>query len=237
MLKSSLKISQKCAKRNWYADIFHNFQEAQLPSLHCWVAQVLGGWEPADYRLRKGQRKDVSLTEEKGREKSRNGCLRDNAAQVETICIATLKSTLFLPFDGETTPLLPIDMDSYIETLWKHDLLTELLAYAPMSLPNNGSKIRAHSKYDTCHTVLQPFSEFRLEYLTPLLQEVHMDPIWLEFEVGLLLVLGPPEMGALGTPKRSHGTNFLVSKIFFYHENMMLFYAFLTFIRWNSDFI
>ena len=38
------------------------------------------------------------------------------------------------------------------------------------------------------------------------------------------------EIGAPGTPGVSLGTKFLVSKIFSYHPQMMLFYAFLRFV-------
>ena len=39
------------------------------------------------------------------------------------------------------------------------------------------------------------------------------------------------EIGAPGTPGVSLGTKFLVSKIFSYHPQMMLFYAFLQFVQ------
>ena len=76
------------------------------------------------------------------------------------------------------------------------------------------------------HTAAQPFSDFRLESLTPLLQEVHMDPTWLEFEVDLLLILYPVEIGAPGTPGVSHGTKIFGPKIFSNHHLMNLFYGF-----------
>ena len=39
------------------------------------------------------------------------------------------------------------------------------------------------------------------------------------------------EIGAPGTPGVSLGTKFLVSKIFSYHPQLMLFYAFLQFVQ------
>ena len=76
------------------------------------------------------------------------------------------------------------------------------------------------------HTVTQPFLDFRQKSLTPLLQEAHMDPIWLEFDVGQILVLGPSDIGAPGTLWGSHGTKNFGSKIFSYHPLMILFYGF-----------
>ena len=87
------------------------------------------------------------------------------------------------------------------------------------------------------HTVLQPILDFLLEPGMSLVQGVHKDPIWLEFEIGEILEWGPSEIQAPGTPGVSHGTNFLVSKFLSYHENMMLFYAFLPFIMQKSEFI
>ena len=90
---------------------------------------------------------------------------------------------------------------------------------------HNG-KWKFWSASDTYHTAAQPFSDFRLESLTPLLQEVHMDPTWLEFEVDLLLILYPAEIEAPGTPGVSHGTKIFGAKFFSYHPLMNLFYEF-----------
>ena len=45
------------------------------------------------------------------------------------------------------------------------------------------------------------------------------------------------EIGAPGTPGVSLGTKILVSKIFSYNKNMMLFYALFPFIMRKLDFI
>ena len=76
------------------------------------------------------------------------------------------------------------------------------------------------------HTAAQPFSDFRLESLTPLLQEVHMDPTWLEFEVDLLLILYPAEIEAPGTPGVSHGTKIFGPNFFSHQPLMNLFHEF-----------
>ena len=46
----------------------------------------------------------------------------------------------------------------------------------------------------------------------------------------------PPEILPPGTLSESQGTKFLVSKIFFYHENRMLFYGILGIIDQNLKF-
>ena len=70
---------------------------------------------------------------------------------------------------------------------------------------------------------MQSFLDFRLVPGMPLCQGSHVDPIWPENEVGQIIGPRPPEFLAPGTPGMSLGTNFFVSKIFSYHENMMLF--------------
>ena len=60
--------------------------------------------------------------------------------------------------------------------------------------------ITTRAKQSTIHILLEPFSEFWLEPGTPLVQVAHMDPIWLEFAIGMLLDLGPPEIWAPGPP-------------------------------------
>ena len=52
----------------------------------------------------------------------------------------------------------------------------------------------------------------------------------MEFEGVMVLAVHPFEIGAPGTPGMSLGTKILSSKIFSYHKNMMLFYAFFHFI-------
>ena len=64
----------------------------------------------------------------------------------------------------------------------------------------------------------------------PLVLGSHMGPKSIENQVLKIFGRDLSEIGALGTPGMSHGTNFLVSKILFYHKNMMLFYALLPFI-------
>ena len=64
-----------------------------------------------------------------------------------------------------------------------------------------------------------------------------MDPKWTEFAIGMLIGADPPEILAPVTPGVSQGTKILGSKIFSYHKNLMLFYAFLPFILQKSDFI
>ena len=80
------------------------------------------------------------------------------------------------------------------------------------------------------HTKLQLFLEFWLEFVTGLLLRGLMDPTWLEFDVGQILVWEPPEIGAPGTPGVSHGTKFFGPKILSYHPQMMLFYEFCWYI-------
>ena len=57
-----------------------------------------------------------------------------------------------------------------------------------------------------------------------------MDPISPETEVGKILHVRPPEIGVPVTPGMSHGTKIFGSKIFSYHPQMMLFYAFWGFV-------
>ena len=64
----------------------------------------------------------------------------------------------------------------------------------------------------------------------PLVLGIHMDPKFLETEVGMVLGLDPPEIQAPGTLSESQGTKILVSKISSHHPHMMLFYAFLGFV-------
>ena len=58
----------------------------------------------------------------------------------------------------------------------------------------------------------------------------HMDPIWPENDFGKILDWRLSEIQAPGTPGVSHGTKILGSKIFSYHPQMMLFYAFCGFV-------
>ena len=60
------------------------------------------------------------------------------------------------------------------------------------------------------HTMTQVFSEFWRLPGVPLVLEGHMDPIWIEFEVSMLLAVRPYEIEAPGTPEMSHGTDFCV---------------------------
>ena len=85
--------------------------------------------------------------------------------------------------------------------------------------------------------MLQSFSVFPLVFLMPLVLGSHMGPKSIENQVLKIFGRDLSEIGALGTPGMSHGTNFLVSKIFFYHKNMMLFYALLPLILQNFEFI
>ena len=57
-----------------------------------------------------------------------------------------------------------------------------------------------------------------------------MGPKSIENHVLKIFGQGLSEIGAPGTPGMSLGTKFLVSKIFSYHPQMMLFYAFLQFV-------
>ena len=57
-----------------------------------------------------------------------------------------------------------------------------------------------------------------------------MGPKSIENHVLKIFGRGLSEIGAPGTPGVSLGTKFLVSKIFSYHPQMMLFYAFLKFV-------
>ena len=72
----------------------------------------------------------------------------------------------------------------------------------------------------------QVFSEFWRLPGVPLVLEGHIDPIWIEFEVSMLLAVRPCEIEAPGTPGVSLGTKFFGSKIFSYHPKMILFYVF-----------
>ena len=63
-----------------------------------------------------------------------------------------------------------------------------------------------------------------------------MDLKLLETEVGMVLDLDPPEIQAPVTLSESQGTKILVSKIFCYHENKMLFYGILWFVGQNLKF-
>ena len=47
--------------------------------------------------------------------------------------------------------------------------------------------------------------------LTQCAQGAHMDPMWLQVDVGEILGSRATEIGALGTPGLSHGIKFLVS--------------------------
>ena len=76
------------------------------------------------------------------------------------------------------------------------------------------------------HTKLEPFLDFRLVHEGPLVPGVYVDPIRLEFEIGMLLDPDPSEILAPGTPGMSLGTKIFSSKFFSYHMNNMLFYAF-----------
>ena len=64
----------------------------------------------------------------------------------------------------------------------------------------------------------------------PLWQGSPMDHIWPENEVGQIIGVHPPEIGAPVTPGMSHGTKIFASKFFSYHKNKMLFYALFPFI-------
>ena len=64
-----------------------------------------------------------------------------------------------------------------------------------------------------------------------------MDPIWPETEVGEILELHPPEIGAPVTPGMSLGTKIFVSKFFSYDPVMILFYDIFWFIGQKWDFI
>ena len=57
-----------------------------------------------------------------------------------------------------------------------------------------------------------------------------MGPKSIENHVLKIFGRGLSEIGAPGTPGVSLGTKFLVSKIFSYHPQMMLFYAFFKFV-------
>ena len=57
-----------------------------------------------------------------------------------------------------------------------------------------------------------------------------LDPKWLEFEIGMVLDLDPPEILSPGTPGVSLGTKIFSSRFFSDHENRMLFYGFCRFI-------
>ena len=71
----------------------------------------------------------------------------------------------------------------------------------------------------------------------PLFWGSQMGPKSIENNVLKIFGRDLSEIGAPGNPGMSHGTNFLVSTILFYHKNMMLFYALLPFILQNSEFI
>ena len=81
-----------------------------------------------------------------------------------------------------------------------------------------------------CHTKLQPFSEYLHVRDMPLWQGSPMDPIWPENEVGQIIGVHPPEIGAPVTPGMSHGTKIFCSKIFSYHPQKMLFYVIWGFV-------
>ena len=67
---------------------------------------------------------------------------------------------------------------------------------------------------------------FWLVHGMPLWQSSCMDPIWPEFEIWKIFHRRPAEILAPWTPGVSHGTKIFGSKIFSYHPQMMLFYAF-----------
>ena len=85
--------------------------------------------------------------------------------------------------------------------------------------------------------MLQSFSVFPLVFLMPLFLGSHTGPKSIENQVLKIFGRDLSEIGAPGTPGMSHGTNFLVSKIFFYHKNMMLFYELFQFVLQKLDFI
>ena len=64
----------------------------------------------------------------------------------------------------------------------------------------------------------------------PLVWGSHVGPRSIENHVLKIFGWGLSEIGAPGTPRVSLGTKFLVSKIFSYHPQMMLFYAFWGFV-------
>ena len=63
------------------------------------------------------------------------------------------------------------------------------------------------------HTMTQVFSEFWRLPGEPLVLEGHMDPIWIEFEVSMLLAVRPYEIEAPGIPEVTHRDvrNWLIS--------------------------
>ena len=71
---------------------------------------------------------------------------------------------------------------------------------------------------------------FWLVHGMPLWQSSCMDPIWPEFEIWKIFHRRPAEILAPWTPGVSHGTKIFGSKIFSYHPQMMLFYAFWGFV-------
>ena len=87
--------------------------------------------------------------------------------------------------------------------------------------------LAGHSMY---HYVMETVSDFWLAPEVPLVQGVHLDPIWLEFEIGMLLSACPPKILTPRTPGMSLGTKNFSSKFFSYHKNKMLFYAFCGFV-------
>ena len=71
---------------------------------------------------------------------------------------------------------------------------------------------------------------FWLVHGMPLWQSSCVDPIWPEFEIWKIFHRRPAEILAPWTPGVSHGTKIFGSKIFSYHPQMMLFYAFWRFV-------
>ena len=84
---------------------------------------------------------------------------------------------------------------------------------------------------------MEKVSAFRHVLGMPLCQGSCMDPIWPETEVGEILELHPPEIGAPVTPGMSLGTKIFVSKFFSRDDSKMFFYEIFWFISRNLMFI
>ena len=99
-----------------------------------------------------------------------------------------------------------------------------------LSLHSGSAKqLKQNDQPDDITSWWKSVSDFRLVHGMPLCQGSCMDPIWPETVVGKIIGARPPEIGAPVTPGVSHGTKIFGSKIFSYHPQMMLFYAFWGF--------
>ena len=104
---------------------------------------------------------------------------------------------------------------------------------ATLRRPNKANRLE-NFVHRTCiigyHIKLLSVLDFRLVPGMPLWQGGCMGPKWPETEVRQIIGAHPPEIGALLTPGKSHGTKNFGSKIFSYYPHKMLFNAFWRFV-------